>query len=400
MNRETVHIRRIAFAAFALNLILASVKAWLAYRSGSSAIKASVIDSTADCVASLAVFLGILISTRKTSQFPMGLYKIENLISVIVSLFIFIAGYEIIRSLFVEESGTAPAVGMREVLIMSLSTLVVYLFGLYTLARGRRNGSPTLIAEGKHRLVDTASSLIVVVSTVLAYFGISAVFGISLDKLAAVFVLIFIVRAGWELLTDGMKVLLDASLEPELLEMASGIIRNHDSVIDLKSLMGRNAGRFRFMQAAVTLKEKELPAAHRVADELEAEIRRAIPRVERIIIHYEPEEKEFYRHALPVADERMRGEGIFGDVPVFAFLSLKKNISPELSDFLSEGVERGNNPGCLAGKQKGILTAEWLGELGVDYLWVNKDQLSKGAEHALKNQGIQIKELSSRSEAT
>ncbi|MBB6481444.1 cation diffusion facilitator family transporter [Spirochaeta isovalerica] len=391
MNKETIYIRRIALAAFFLNLVLASVKAWLAYTSGSSAIRASVIDSTADCVASLAVFLGILISTRKTSRFPLGLYKIENLISVIVSIFIFIAGYEIVRSLFLGMSPGEAHVGLIEVIIMSLSTLIVFLFGRYTLSRGRKNGSPTLIAEGKHRLVDTASSLIVVISTLLSYMGLTAVFGISIDKVAAAAVLVFIIRAGWELLTDGMKVLLDASIEPELLEQASEIIVKHGSVISLKSLMGRNAGRFRFLQAAVTLRERDLPAAHKVADELEAEIHKAIPRVERIIIHYEPEEKEHYCHAAPVLRESDRESGMFGDIEQFSFLFLKKGQDPRITDFVSDDADRRDNLGHSEVKQKGIVTAEWLAEQKVDCLWLEGENLSKGAEHALKNKGIEIK---------
>jgi divalent metal cation (Fe/Co/Zn/Cd) transporter len=88
-NRLT---RKEALPAFLLNLALALVKAFLANRSGSLAVTAGAIDSASDSVASLTVFGGLLLSTRKTRSFPLGLYKIENLISVVVALFIFLAG--------------------------------------------------------------------------------------------------------------------------------------------------------------------------------------------------------------------------------------------------------------------------------------------------------------------
>jgi len=87
----------VALYAFILNIDLSVLKAIIAFFSGSLAVAAGAVDSAIDSVASLAVLCGLKLSTRKTRTFPYGLYKIENLISVIVSLFIFMAGYEIFR---------------------------------------------------------------------------------------------------------------------------------------------------------------------------------------------------------------------------------------------------------------------------------------------------------------
>jgi len=60
--------------------------------SGSLAITTGAVDSISDSIASLAVYGGVKLSVRKTRKFPLGLYKIENLISVISALFIFFCG--------------------------------------------------------------------------------------------------------------------------------------------------------------------------------------------------------------------------------------------------------------------------------------------------------------------
>ena len=91
---ETRQIFKIAGLAFLLNLILTLVKVPLAILTGSLTITASAIDSGTDAVASLVIYGGIKLSTRKTRSFPLGLYKLENVASVTISLFIFIAGYE------------------------------------------------------------------------------------------------------------------------------------------------------------------------------------------------------------------------------------------------------------------------------------------------------------------
>ena len=97
---DTHQIFKIAGLAFLLNLILTLVKVPLAILTGSLAITASAIDSGTDAVASLVIYGGVRLSTRKTRSFPLGLYKLENVASVTISLFIFIAGYEIVKQIF------------------------------------------------------------------------------------------------------------------------------------------------------------------------------------------------------------------------------------------------------------------------------------------------------------
>ena len=93
MNR----IERVALYSFILNLFLLIIKFVAATLSGSMAIMGDAIHSTTDTLSSLGVFFGLKISQRKTEKFPLGLYKLENLVSLFISFAIFIAGYEILR---------------------------------------------------------------------------------------------------------------------------------------------------------------------------------------------------------------------------------------------------------------------------------------------------------------
>lgn len=117
--------------------------------------------------------------------------------------------------------------------------LITFLFGRYAIKVGRRTESPTLVAEGRHRQVDVVSSLVVLLSVLLNYFNITIeVFGIPIDHLAAGIVVIFIARAGWELLSDGMRVLLDASIDPGTLATVRKIIESEPMVTEIRWLTG------------------------------------------------------------------------------------------------------------------------------------------------------------------
>jgi divalent metal cation (Fe/Co/Zn/Cd) transporter len=61
-------------------------------------------------------------------------------------------------------------------------------------------------------------------------------------------------KTGWDLLRDAMRVLLDASLERETLDAIRRLLEADPAVTGSKWITGRNAGRFRFVEAGVSLR--------------------------------------------------------------------------------------------------------------------------------------------------
>lgn len=383
VDQEAKLIGRVALYAFLLNLGLAIMKGFLAFFSSSLAVTAGAIDSGTDAVASLVLYGGLKLSTKKTPSFPLGLYKIENLISVFVALSIFFAGYEIAREVLAGVSGP-PEISAAIVVLLLLGVAATFFFGRYALAVGRRTGSPTLIAEGRHRQVDVLSSIVVLVSVLPGYFGWNLSFyGISIDEVAAVVVLIFIARAGWELLSDGMRVLLDASLDFETMDQVRSILNDHPTVVKIDSLIGRNAGRFRFLQAGIILRTGDLEKAHQISQILEQDIRRKVPHVERVTIHYEPQPRTHARIAVPLTERSGKVSGHFGESPYFAFVTVR------LSDRQVEKKEILENPHREVETAKGIRVAEWLVGENVDHVVMTEDLSRKGPGYVLSNAGVQ-----------
>ncbi|MFO7817538.1 MAG: cation diffusion facilitator family transporter [Desulfovibrionales bacterium] len=383
-NQDSKTIRKIALLAFGLNLLLALVKAMLAVISGSLAVTAGAIDSATDSVSSLAVFIGVNLSEKKTEKFPLGLYKIENVISVIVAIFIFFTGYEIAVRAFKPSSGT-PDVSLYILAGMFFCTLATYLFGQYALKKGRETGSPTLQAEGKHRQADVMSSLIVLTSVTLNYFQVNpAILSISIDQFAACIVLIFIVKAGWELLSEGMRVLLDASIDSETLDRIKKIIKKHTLVTEVKNIVASNAGRFVFIQAEIELRTSNLEKAHSASEEIENNIRKEVPRVGRVTIHYEPPSEDQTRMALPVQNLNGKLSTKFGEAPYFAFMQL----SGKKAKITEQNIQE--NPYKSLSKGRGIKVANWLIDHNVDQILLKEDIRKKGPGQILRNAGIKI----------
>jgi len=208
--------------------------------------------------------------------------------------------------------------------------------------------------------------------------------GLPLDRVAALVVVGFIGRAGWEVLRDSVRVLLDASLDFDTLERVKGILLSNPKVREIRGLWGRNSGKYKFLEAEITVQETRLDRAHRVAQELEERIRTEIPNVDHILIHYEPIRKETLRYAFPTEDEEGRLSDHFGEAPYFALVTVRasdwevldRQVFP--NEFLD--VPRG----------KGILVAEWLAHNGVDFLCIREPFHGKGPQYVLSDSGVGV----------
>jgi cation diffusion facilitator family transporter len=382
---EAATIQQVAFYAVLVNIALAVIKGVLAHVTGSLAITAGAIDSATDSVASLAVWSGLKLSERKSPNFPLGLYKIENVISVVVAIFIFFAGYEIAREIL-KPGKAGPDISLIALCLLAVGTVATFLFGVYAMSMGKKTESPTLIAEGRHRRVDVLSSLLVLGSALADFFQVrTLILGVPVDKIVAGVVLIFIGHAGWELLKDGMRVLLDASVDRDTLERVKQIIREEPGVIAVKSVVGRNAGRFRFIQIDVSMRTHDLQKAHTISERIEARIRKEISHVERVNIHYEPHRATHRRIAVPLAESKQEMSENFGRAPYFAIFLVR------VIDGAVEGQDILANPHQHVDKARGILVGKWLVNQKIDEILVADDITEKGPGYVFSDAAIRIR---------
>jgi len=373
---EDVGLERVGGYSLLINIGLAGLKWLLAHLSGSLALAADTTHSLVDVFASLAVLVGLLIAKRKSKAFPYGLYKVENLVAVIISLLIFLAGYEIAREALLSPGG---ALEVTPWLIggVLLTIAIPFLFGQYEIKVGQRTGSPSLIADGRHFQTDVFSSLAVLAAVLGGYLGL------ALDRWAAAVIVLFIARAGWELLSNGMRVLLDASVDAETLLMVRRIMESEPAVAQVKWVTGRNSGRYRFIEAEIALRTHDLEKAHRITRRIETAIRQQVPHVDRVLIHYEPLERTHIRYAIPLADPHGTVSEHFGEAPYFALVTVRT------ADGKLEKQEVVSNPHTQVPKAKGIRVAEWLVGQKVDTVLLKESLKGKGPEYVFGDAGVE-----------
>jgi cation diffusion facilitator family transporter len=365
------------WGSIGVNVMLSLLNLGIAITSGSLAVAAEMLHNLVDLMASVAVLFGLKISQRRSKSFPYGLYKVENVIAVGVAGLIFLTAFEIIReAFFAYQRQTTVSPWMLAGVI--LSAVIPLSFSHFELRVGKVANSPSLIADAQEYRTHIFSSGVVLVSLIGHFFGL------SLDRPAALLVVFFIARTGWELLKDGMRVLLDASLDAETLTQVRQIIENDPATAQIKILTGRNSGRYRFLEAEVTLRSDDLTKAHAASQRIEQAIRALVPHVERVLIHYEPTVSIHRRTAFPLANPDGRLSEHFGEAPYFALVTLK------LSDGTVEKQEVVQNHHREVLKAKGIRVAEWLVSQKVDRVVLKENIQGKGPEYVFADAVVQM----------
>jgi len=371
-------ILRVALLSLAVNVGLVVAKLALSVYSGSLALRADGIHSFVDVVASLALIVGILLSTRKRRDFPYGLYKVENVVAVIISLLIFFTAFEIAMEAVTGDI-TAQPYGGWVLLIVAGFIPVPFILGTYQVNVGRKYNSPGLIADGRQHQMDVLSSSVVFFALLGQFFGI------PLDRIAAFIVALFIVRAGWDILKDSMKPLLDASVDYDTLSEIRSIILSDPMVSRIKSVTGRNSGRYIFVEAVIEMATPDLKEAHQASDRIEETIQRQVQNVERVVIHYEPEEKAHLRYAVPLEDREGRISDHLGEAPYFAIFDVdaRKNFV-ERHDIIE-------NPFTDAEERKGVQIAEMLIAREIDVVLMPHLVSGRGIGYAFEASGVEMR---------
>jgi cation diffusion facilitator family transporter len=369
----------VALCSVVVNLFLMALKYALGEMSGSLALKADAVHSFADVISALTIFVGILISDRKTKMFPDGLYKVENLVALLSALFILYAAFEIASDALQATALGGLAHFPQAVGGILLILVVTYAFSRYELRIGLKAASPSLVADAKHIYADLLSSAVILLSI------IGTQVGYSLDRYVALFVAALVARTGFQILIDAVKVLLDATLDYRTLDEIRKIMESHPDVAEVIAVGGRSSGRYKSVEISLQMHTRLLREAHEIVSHLEEEMLDRWPVIDKILIHYEPQQRVTWRVAVPVEvedgskpDENARLSDHFGEAPYFAVLS-KNTLTGTvcLENYL-------DNPFRAIKRQKGVKAAELLSEHGVDEVITRANLAGKGSGYALE----------------
>jgi cation diffusion facilitator family transporter len=362
-----------------VNVLLALINMVIARASGSLAVEAEMVHNLVDLLTAVGVLIGLKLATRKSRSFPYGMYKLENVVSVVLALMTFVTAYEIARdALFAQTPVVTVDVWMLVGIVVA--TAIPLVFSHFELRAGRAANSPALVADAREYRAHVFTTGVVFAALLAQQFSL------PLDRIAALLIVAAVAKTGWELLIEGMRVLLDASLDPETMQRIRELIAAEPTVAEVGWVNGRNAGRFRFVEAEVALRVRELEKAEAATQRIVAQIRQSCPHVDRVLIHAEPVQRTHWRYAVPLADLDGTLSMHLGEAPHFALVRVRA------ADGIIEEQRIVANPYLDQEKARGLRVAEWLVGKKVDVVLVKEDLSGKGPVYAFGSAGVDLRQ--------
>jgi cation diffusion facilitator family transporter len=362
-------------------------KFYFALLTNSVALQADAYDNFSDIIMTLTGLVGLYFSNKKPNEkFPYGYYKLENIISLLISIFIFFTAYNIIQQAFIEIynffSGSEKVLNITpEVFVFLLISQIITIFVAISLkVVANKTKSPIIESEAKEKIYDIFISLSIIMGFIGAFFGFPI-----LDSMFAVIITVFMIKGGYDIFKISIKTLLDAVIDFENKTTLYNLIESFPKIKKIMKLDVRSYGKYIIVEVNVLLR-REMPLFEikDLKDKLNKKIITTFPQVFKATIVAESQELQTYKIAVPIVNNNGNESKIsehFGDSGFFALITFQEeNILK---------FEVINNAYIHEEKRKGILISDWLCSEKIDKIFLKKE-LKRGPMLIFENAMISI----------
>ena len=280
-------LTRYAWLSVAAALLTMALKGYAAWLTGSLGLLSDALESLVNLGAALIALVTLRVSAREPDDnHPFGYSKAEYFSSAVEGALILLAAVAIVGTALPRLWSPRPIASIDVGIFISLVAAAINLgTALVLLRAGRRYDSIAVEADGHHLLTDVWTSIGVVVGV-----GATVLTGwLMLDPLIAILVALNIVWTGGGILRRSLLGLMDRSLpEPDLERIRAILEPFRARGLDYHALRTRRAGRLRMVEMHLLVPgEMSVREGHRIADDIEAQIRRALPG-SAVLTHLEP----------------------------------------------------------------------------------------------------------------
>lgn len=298
LNTKNSPAKRATLVSISVATVLVLVKFVVGMLSGSVAVLASAIDSLLDTLVSIFNFFAINKSEENPNDnYQYGKGKIQAIAAVIEGTVITISGlyiiYEAIKKL---NNGSVTTLLEPSIWVMVFSIIVTYALVKYLLKVALETDNLVIKADALHYQTDLWSNAAVLVALGLVYLtGIDAI-----DALFGLGIGVYIIYSAYEIIQEGIAILLDHALDEDMVGHIGQIISSHEEVPSYHWLKTRTDGTTNFVEFHMVLRPKILLLeAHRIADEVEENIMSLDVKKRWVITpHFDPYDDEDVNEAM------------------------------------------------------------------------------------------------------
>ncbi len=282
------------------------------------AILIETIHMGIDVVITILILVALrIIYSKFSKKFSFGLYKLEDLISLFLGLFIIYSGIEIIIYGFT----SLPFNSLYASIFQIFSIVPLIFAGEIKYRFGKVNNSPSIRSDGMHTFTDVFEGIGVALGLLLNYFTGSIYFYYFSIVLAGI--ALFIVSI--EIIRNSILDLMDLPRDRNVLKSIENVTESFTEVKKLSGLYVRWAGSVIFVELIVEMDPSlTIEEAHPVTEKIEEKIKQMNESVISVVIHVEPSKRKNFKVIVPVKEKDINSEihEKFSKSPYFAIVDI------------------------------------------------------------------------------
>lgn len=200
--------------SFAALMATAVVQAGIVFLTGSVSLMADTIHNFSDALTAVPLFVAFKLGRRAANRrYTYGYHRAEDLAGLFVVLMILLSAVLVLWESVERLIDPRP---LEYIGVLFTAGVIGFigneLVAVYRIRIGREIGSAALVADGRHARVDGFTSLAVVVSAVLAWFGVDRA-----DPIVGIVVGAAILRVLWTAAKEIYGRMMDA-VDPEVVD--------------------------------------------------------------------------------------------------------------------------------------------------------------------------------------
>lgn len=288
IEERTKAIKTASWIAIGGNAILALLKIFTGIFANSLSVIADGIDSSGDVlISSITLYIASLINRPPSLKFPYGYAKAETNATNALSFIIFFAGAQLgITSIKRLLSGEIPPMpGKIAIIILCISITGKFLLAWQQLRVGKKINSHMLIANSKNMQGDVIISSAVLVGLIFTHVLKFPI----LDPVVALLVSIWVIWIAIKIFIETNVDLMDGNVSKDVYEQVFHITESVKGVINPHRMRIRKIGPQKMINIDIEVDGSlTLQEAHRIAHEVETNIKETVDDVFDVAIHMEP----------------------------------------------------------------------------------------------------------------
>ena len=301
---------RTGAAKLALGVVICLIilKVIVSIISRSISISAQATDSFLDLFSIGITVIAVRMSVAPADEeHPFGHGKMEGVSALIQAFLVLGAGAFIIYSAvqrIIYRTVIEPDAGM---VVMIISIIASFFLSRHLRRVAKATDSTAIEASARNISADVYSAA----GVLLGLLAVRLTNLQILDPIIALIMVVFVLKAGYEVVIRAFRELTDYTLPKEEQEILNNCIREHfTQLVDFHAVRSRRAGSERFVDLHLVMpRHVSVEDAHNMCDHLEQDIKAKLPNAN-VVIHVEPcTENDCVRCSIATCDLRSTPRG-------------------------------------------------------------------------------------------